>query len=164
MAVGRFGWKHVATLVGVVVAVQVGIVAGVKWFIPDAAAQGQFGDTFGATNSLFSGLALAGLICTLILQQRQMKVQGIDSERIRVEAASALMIQQRSNHLNALTFLMRHYDDRLARLTSDRSSGPAAADVLRERDALSAQRLQLERIVAGLHETVVSGLGDQHVR
>lgn len=164
MTIGKFGWKHVAMLVGIIVAVQVGIVAAVKWWIPDPAVQGQFGDTFGATNSLFSGLALAGLICTLILQQIQIKAQGLDFDHIRAEAASALMIQQRSNHLNALTFLMRHYDERLGKLVGERSSGPAAANLLRERDALLSQRLELERIVAGLHETVVSGLGDQHVR
>ncbi len=164
MAIGRLGWRDVALLVGAVVALQAGIVAGVRWFVPGAAAQGQFGDTFGVTNSLFSGLALAGLICTLILQQIQMAAQRDDSERIRVEAASALTIQQRSNHLNALTFLMRHYDERLAGFSGDRSSGPAAAAMLKERTALAAQRAQLERIVAGLHETVVSGLGDQHVR
>lgn len=34
---------------------------------------GVFGDSFGAISSLFSGLAFAGLIITILLQQAEMK-------------------------------------------------------------------------------------------
>lgn len=37
------------------------------------AARGQFGDKFGAVNALFSGLAFAGIIITLLLQKRDLK-------------------------------------------------------------------------------------------
>ena len=33
--------------------------------------QGQFGDKFGAINALFSGLAFAGIIFTVLLQTRE---------------------------------------------------------------------------------------------
>ena len=36
------------------------------------AAKGQFGDKFGAVNALFSGLAFAGIIITLLLQRRDL--------------------------------------------------------------------------------------------
>jgi len=36
---------------------------------------GTFGDQFGAINALFSGLALAGVIYTLIQQQKEMQAQ-----------------------------------------------------------------------------------------
>jgi len=38
-------------------------------------ARGAFGDMFGAANALFSGLAFAGLIYTLILQRTELKYQ-----------------------------------------------------------------------------------------
>ena len=38
-------------------------------------ARGTFGDQFGAVNALFSGLAFAGLIYTIILQRRDLKLQ-----------------------------------------------------------------------------------------
>jgi hypothetical protein len=38
-------------------------------------AQGQFGDQFGALNSLFSGLAFLGLILTIIFQSRDLQTQ-----------------------------------------------------------------------------------------
>lgn len=37
-----------------------------------AAVRGQFGDKFGAVNALFSGLAFAGIIITLLLQRRDL--------------------------------------------------------------------------------------------
>ena len=39
--------------------------------IGDSEKQGQFGDQFGAVNALFSGLAFAGLIFTIILQKKE---------------------------------------------------------------------------------------------
>ena len=44
---------------------------GVSWwgisnFIEEPTNQGTFGDMFGAVNALFSGLAFAGLIATLL--------------------------------------------------------------------------------------------------
>ena len=39
------------------------------------AERGQAGDLFGAVNSLFSGLAFAGIIWSLRLQQTQLEMQ-----------------------------------------------------------------------------------------
>ena len=40
--------------------------------------QGTYGDMFGAVNALFSGLAFAGLIITLILQRKELSLQRED--------------------------------------------------------------------------------------
>lgn len=45
------------------------------FFINNSDERGQFGDMFGAVNALFSGLAFAGLIITLILQRRELELQ-----------------------------------------------------------------------------------------
>src|SRR5688572_20161963 len=37
--------------------------------------RGQFGDMFGAVNALFSGLAFAGIILTILLQREELKAQ-----------------------------------------------------------------------------------------
>ncbi len=37
--------------------------------------RGQFGDMFGAVNALYSGLALAGIIITLLLQSQELRLQ-----------------------------------------------------------------------------------------
>ena len=43
--------------------------------VGDWEVRGQLGDMFGAVNSLFSGLAFAGLIVTLILQRKDLNLQ-----------------------------------------------------------------------------------------
>lgn len=45
-------------------------------------SRGQFGDSFGFINSLFSGLALAGIVYTILLQQRQFTLSHQESRRI----------------------------------------------------------------------------------
>lgn len=48
------------------------------FFVPNENTRGTFGDQFGAVNALFSGLAFAGLIYTIILQRRDLELQRHD--------------------------------------------------------------------------------------
>lgn len=54
------------------------------WFVLGGSmeSRGQFGDSFGFVNSLFSGLALAGIVYTILLQQRQFRISHQESQRI----------------------------------------------------------------------------------
>ena len=45
------------------------------WLFPDIGVRGQFGDTFGAVNALFAGLAFAGIIFAIILQKKELELQ-----------------------------------------------------------------------------------------
>lgn len=49
-------------------------------FIPESGNRAAFGDKFGAINALFSGLALAGVISTLIYQKEGLKLQNEEFE------------------------------------------------------------------------------------
>lgn len=51
----------------------------------DSVEQGQFGDKFGAVNALFSGLAFAGLIFTIILQKKELALQREELTQTREE-------------------------------------------------------------------------------
>lgn len=53
--------------------------------INDPEKQGQFGDQFGAVNALFSGLAFAGLIFTIILQKKELELQREELSDTRKE-------------------------------------------------------------------------------
>lgn len=55
------------------------------FFISDKETRGTFGDQFGAVNALFSGLAFAGLIYTIILQRRDLELQRNDLKLQREE-------------------------------------------------------------------------------
>ena len=54
------------------------------FFISKSEERGQFGDMFGAVNALFSGLAFAGLILTLILQRKELTLQRDELDKKRV--------------------------------------------------------------------------------
>ena len=56
-------------------------------FVDDPNKRGTFGDQFGAVNALFSGLAFAGLIYTIILQRRDLELQRNDLKLQREELA-----------------------------------------------------------------------------
>ena len=57
------------------------------FFVPGENTRGTFGDQFGAVNALFSGLAFAGLIYTIILQHRDLEIQRHDLKLQREEIA-----------------------------------------------------------------------------
>lgn len=84
--------KPPATLLALcVLALLIQLVAGgAIWFIFDSWEQrGLFGDMFGAVNTLFSGLAFAGVVYTIFVQLREQ----IGARREREESRAALQTQ-----------------------------------------------------------------------
>lgn len=67
--------KFLYLTVVVVLALWVGISFGILKLVPGWPERGQFGDLFGAVNSLFSGLGFAGLLYTIVIQQKQIGMQ-----------------------------------------------------------------------------------------
>lgn len=57
------------------------------FFVSEENTRGTFGDQFGAVNALFSGMAFAGLIYTIILQRRDLEIQRHDLKLQREEIA-----------------------------------------------------------------------------
>jgi hypothetical protein len=57
----------------------------IHYLIKDPIHQGTFGDMFGAVNALFSGLAFAGLIATLLYQKEELKLQQEELQQTREE-------------------------------------------------------------------------------
>ena len=77
-----------------VIAIVVGVIilalwAGSWWWINQHFQKhderGTFGDMFGAVNALFSGLAFAGLIITLLYQKEELKLQREELKQTRAE-------------------------------------------------------------------------------
>lgn len=75
--------------VGIVV-VWAGSGVALALLLPDWTVRGAFGDAFGFANSLFSGLALAGVIVTILLQRRELALQReelkLNTEELRRSA------------------------------------------------------------------------------
>ena len=65
---------------------------------------GQFGDTFGAINALFTGLALSGLVYTALLQHEQVRAQRQELQQQAYDSAAnreALSREKREQFLTA---------------------------------------------------------------
>lgn len=69
--------------------------------LDDWSDRGTFGDLFGAVNALFSGLAFAGLIYTIVLQKQDLEMQRKEIVLNRTELKKSAKAQQKSE--NALT-------------------------------------------------------------
>jgi hypothetical protein len=74
-----------------------GLLWGANWFfvskfVDTEAKQGQFGDMFGSVNALFTALAFAGLIYTVLLQRDQLALQ--QQEIIESGKTQELLVQK----------------------------------------------------------------------
>ncbi|MEI6514324.1 MAG: hypothetical protein WCO51_13780 [bacterium] len=133
---------------GVIVFVLWCIAGLLSWyFIDDAAKRGQFGDSFGSINALFTGLAFAGVIVTIILQRRELSLQRQELELTRVELRRSAEAQELSNielmrqsqiqylstKLAAITALVEMYSRKLASL---RESGHGMSMTPNYKDAV----------------------------
>ena len=77
------------------------------YFIESSEERGQFGDSFGALNSLFSGLAFAGIIATIIMQRAELKLQRDELRLTREELKKSASAQEASHKaLNLQVVLM----------------------------------------------------------
>ncbi len=94
------------------------------WQIDNWSDRGTFGDLFGAVNALFSGLAFAGLIFTIVLQKRELALQRSEISQNRIELKKTAKAQQHSEKalfeqveqmkisakLNALNTIINYYN------------------------------------------------------
>ena len=85
--------KSLAKLLSIGAVVVLAVQAGAWWAMLAAldnwAARAAFGDMFGAVNTLFSGLALAGVILAIYLQSQELRLQRIALELTRTELAQS---------------------------------------------------------------------------
>tara|TARA_R100000935_G_C2757476_1_gene132225 strand:- start:127 stop:633 length:507 start_codon:yes stop_codon:yes gene_type:complete len=58
-----------------------------------------FGDSFGAINSLFSGLAFAGIIYTILLQRQELQLQRQELKNTREELKRSADSQEKTEKL-----------------------------------------------------------------
>ena len=121
---GRFIW-----LMGFVFAAW--LVSGVSIYFSIGSwdGPGTFGDMFGAINALFSGLAFAGIIFTILLQREELKLQRKELELTREEISRTASAQeasqkelskqaetlQKTAQINAIDTLLRSYEKEIER-------------------------------------------------
>jgi len=109
------------------------------------ATRSAFGEMFGAVNTLFSGLAFAAFVYTVVLQREELALQRRELELTREELARSAAAQERSEgtlfsqlkvmdvtaQLSALNSLIEHYRVKIN-----------STDVASEKEAARRQQLR----------------------
>jgi hypothetical protein len=131
---------------GTFAAISVGVLVvwlGFWWFvvytIDDTSKRGQFGDMFGAVNALFSGLAFAGIIFTILLQRDELRLQRKELRQNRLELrGQKLQLQAQTETLRRQNFestffqLLRLHNNIVASI--DLRSAPSGDVIAQGRD------------------------------
>jgi hypothetical protein len=133
----------------------VGLQIGYAFFVfstigPQMATRGQFGDIFGGVNALFTGLAFAGVIYTILLQRQELGLQREELRLTRDElkrSADAQMEQvsqlKETANLSALTALLNVYSadlQPLREITKEDRRLLATSKAFLKRDDLGPQQ------------------------
>jgi len=121
-ATGGIKWYVIAVIFVMVIICYVLSWILTDHFIPTPECRGVFGDKFGAVNALFSGLAFAGLILTLILQRKELALQRDELEQTRnefVEQNKTMKRQRFENTFFNLMSLHQHITDNLEYVCPD---------------------------------------------
>jgi hypothetical protein len=98
----RYSTYIVLAICGIVLTI--GIIA---WRSDGIASLGQLGDAFGMANTLFTGLAFAGVVYTLLLQQKQASAQQDQLHQQRQDSLRQAREQYFAARLNAQIALVQ---------------------------------------------------------
>ena len=130
MSKGQIGWLFFIVLL-------VWAVGGiVLWwsFGFDTEKSGQLGDTFGAVNSLFTGLAFAGVVVTIWLQLSEIRQAREDADQAQKSQREQATILKEAARLNALIALAHHAGKSYERAVEVEASGPRREERAMEYD------------------------------
>ena len=143
--------------VPVVFIIYVGVLLYLTWPISELSINksGVFGDSFGALTALFSGLAFAGMIVTILLQNRELELQRDEIRQSHEEYRRSAAAQERTARLAAISSLLDEYKSRLkineeamTRIT-DHSTDPALA-IQRENQEIIGYRNRIIKELEGI--------------
>lgn len=95
-------WVVISILISLVVCFYPTLIS---YWVPAAADRGVFGDSFGALNTLFTGLAFSGVIITILMQRNELKNQREHNELQRFENLIFMMINLHLDIIDKLEFL-----------------------------------------------------------
>lgn len=142
-------------LIAVVVIIWVVSTVLILFGLDNWADRGTFGDLFGAINSLFSGLAFAGLIYNIVLQKQDLELQRNEIALNRNELTKTANAQQNSqralieqvaqmkvaSRLNALKTLIDYYNQEIA------DPNNTAEIILETKEKRKATILEIDKLI-----------------
>lgn len=124
--------------------------------IPGWSDRGTFGDMFGAINGLFSGLAFAALIYTIILQRQEIQMNRDEIKMNRKELKKSAIAQEeqvKQTHLaakiNAFSTVINYYNIQVG------NSNNSSELIEKARFKRKALIHQLDELIEGLSDSDV---------
>ena len=132
-------------------------------FLENWSDRGTFGDLFGAVNALFSALAFAVLIYTIVLQREEIKQNREEIILNRKELAKGAKLQQKAQEvlieqvqqthlsakMNAMRTLVDYYNNQI--------SNPKSTEEIIERAKQKRKQIiiQIDELIDGLSDSEV---------
>lgn len=132
-------------------------------FLPNWSDRGTFGDLFGAVNALFSALAFAVLIYTIVLQREEIKRNQEEITLNRKELAKGAKLQRKAQEvliqqveqthlsakMNAMRTLVDYYNNQI--------SNPKSSEEIIERAKQKRKEiiLKIDQLIDGLQDSDV---------
>lgn len=130
-------------------------------FLSEWANRGAFGDLFGAVNALFSALAFAVLIYTIVLQREEIKQNREEivlnrkelekSSKLQRKSQEVLIRQVEQTHLsakmNAMRTLVDYYNNQI--------SNPKSTEDIIEKAKQKRKQIivQIDQLIDGLNDS-----------
>ncbi|MBI9084695.1 MAG: hypothetical protein JEZ11_13955 [Desulfobacterales bacterium] len=123
------------------------------WYLVGNEFRGTFGDMFGTINALFSGLAFAGVIYTILLQTQELKYQREDNAMTREQLKRSAQAQEESMNIYAQQADAAYWAAKLSGLNSLFIASETRIDELRRQGAMSGgQKNELENLIKKRNE------------
>ncbi len=111
----------------------------VKWFYGSLSNAGTVGDSFGMLNTIFSGLTFAGLLITIVMQQKELKNQRKELKSQRQEFSMNRTTTVVYNQLERFENAVKEFSIKIGSNTYKGSGGLAKLDNLRLNEAHAEQ-------------------------
>ncbi len=127
--------------------------------ITDIEQRGLHGDSFGSVNSLFTGLAFAALIFTILLQQREIRLQREDlksqMEEMRLSRAEIARqgdLQQKQIALDTASLKMKNLEVKIAEIQISAEQWTPDARLKNVKPQFEEVKQQMQQILDRLDE------------
>jgi hypothetical protein len=117
-------WLVSTGILVILIVLVVGLWMWLPWYLTqelkEVSQKALFGDVYGSVSALFTGLAFAGLIFTIILQQRQINLQReeffrqlAEMKMSREEIARQVNVQEKHLELGLATLKMKSLETQI---------------------------------------------------
>ncbi len=131
--------------------------------LPNWSDRGTFGDLFGAVNALFSALAFAALIYTIVLQREEIKENREEIILNRKELAKGAKLQQKAQQvliqqveqthlsakMNAMRTIVEYYNNQI----SNPKSTEETIEKAKQKRKLII--IQIDQLIDGLNDSEI---------